>query len=545
MPLEVQIITERTLVKALTVLCAAIACASAAAPARAARVYVANSGSGTVTAIDGDSGAVVATIPVGIQPRDVAITPDGRRAYVVNGLLGTVSVIDTATNATVGQEIPVGDNPSAIAISPDGSRAYVTRINGDYLVSIDTATNSVSGAPIAVGIDPIDLAVAPDGSHAYVVSTSSPDLSIVDLVNGTPAGTIPLGRTVNAIAITPDGGKAYLSDGLGGHSIGIDLATKAPVGGPLDVGSLPAAVAITPDGARAYMPRSDGSQIATVVGTPGNTLVGAAPAVGLAPAGIAIAPSGTAAFVADDQSVGLVRRIDLNSNFVSGAPVAVGANPKQLAIVPDQGPAANFTAKVSPVGARATHFDATGSHDPDGQIARYDWDFGDGSHKRDGGPLPSHQYWKAGHHTVKLTVTDDQGTSSERSYTGQTMSRNGGPQAHASISIKVPTIVLRVGADPAQRFVKRRAIAVTARCPDIPCDVTVSGSARRASFRRAARHLAAGRSGGFKLKLPRRQAAALRRALSRGGSLKARIAVRASTPQGDVVRRELTVRNRR
>ena len=45
------------------------------------------------------------------SPDGVAVTPDGRRAYVTNaGSDDSVSVIDTATNRTA--TIPVGDAPS-------------------------------------------------------------------------------------------------------------------------------------------------------------------------------------------------------------------------------------------------------------------------------------------------------------------------------------------------------------------------------------------------------------------------------------------------
>ena len=40
-----------------------------------------------------------APIPVGKDPVDVVITPDGSKAYVTMAGIGTVSVIDTATGA--------------------------------------------------------------------------------------------------------------------------------------------------------------------------------------------------------------------------------------------------------------------------------------------------------------------------------------------------------------------------------------------------------------------------------------------------------------
>jgi chitodextrinase len=55
-------------------------------------------------------------------------------------------------------------------------------------------------------------------------------------------------------------------------------------------------------------------------------------------------------------------------------------------------------------------FDGRGSSDPDGTIARYDWDFGDGNTAMDGGSTPSHIYeetpWQ---YIVTLKVTDDSG----------------------------------------------------------------------------------------------------------------------------------------
>ncbi len=47
----------------------------------------------------------------------IVIIPDGKTAYVVGSASGTVTPIDTATNA-VGPPIKVGGNPYVIVITP-------------------------------------------------------------------------------------------------------------------------------------------------------------------------------------------------------------------------------------------------------------------------------------------------------------------------------------------------------------------------------------------------------------------------------------------
>jgi YVTN family beta-propeller protein len=68
-----------------------------------------------VTPIATATGTPGKPITVGDGPVAIAITPDGKTAYVVNQGSGTVTPIATATN-TPGKPITVGNHPVAIAI---------------------------------------------------------------------------------------------------------------------------------------------------------------------------------------------------------------------------------------------------------------------------------------------------------------------------------------------------------------------------------------------------------------------------------------------
>ncbi|MGW4785042.1 YncE family protein, partial [Streptomyces sp. NPDC004230] len=100
----------------------------------------------------------------GSEPQDVAITPDGRRAYITNTTSNNVSVIDTTTN-TVVATIPVGSDPWKLAINPNGRRAYVTTAATNNVQVINTTTNTVV-ATVPVGAFPDAVAITPgNGKH--------------------------------------------------------------------------------------------------------------------------------------------------------------------------------------------------------------------------------------------------------------------------------------------------------------------------------------------------------------------------------------------
>jgi YVTN family beta-propeller protein len=126
-----------------------------------------------VSVIDTTTNTVIATIPVGIRPSDIAYDSANEQMYVANRGTGspgtgTVSVIDTTTN-TVIDTITVGDVPRGIAYDPVNERMYVTNGFDSNVSVIDTTTNTVIDTVIVVG-SPSDIAYDSANERMYVSS---------------------------------------------------------------------------------------------------------------------------------------------------------------------------------------------------------------------------------------------------------------------------------------------------------------------------------------------------------------------------------------
>ena len=190
------------------------------------RLYVANTGSNTVSVIntatfqriDANPSIFSTDISVGSSPGALALSRDGKRLYVANTGSATVSVINTATfqridaNPSVfSTDISVGSSPSALALGPDG-RLYVANRGSNTVSAINTATNTLidtnpnaSGTnSISVGSSPSALALSPDG-RLYVANTGSGTVSVINTSSYAVTNTITVGSQPASVALGADG----------------------------------------------------------------------------------------------------------------------------------------------------------------------------------------------------------------------------------------------------------------------------------------------------------------------------------------------------
>ncbi len=155
--------------------------------------YVPTHKSNSISVINISSNSVIAVVPVGVQPLQAAISPDGAVAYVTDSAwfdpINDVSVISTATNSVVAT-IPVGRFPVGLAFTPNGAFAYVANQNSNNVSVINTAAQAVV-ATINVGVNPWGVAVTPNGSFAYVTNQVTNNVSVIDTATNSVVATVP------------------------------------------------------------------------------------------------------------------------------------------------------------------------------------------------------------------------------------------------------------------------------------------------------------------------------------------------------------------
>jgi len=148
--------------------------------------------------------------------------------------------------------------------------------------------------------------------------------------------TIPVGQVPGGVAVSPSGGRVYVTNAGDGTVSVIDTSTDTVVHTiPLGTGAVPQDVVVHPDGTRAYIACAGSAFDVRVIDTATHSVATAIPVGGAATA-VAVSPDGTVLYVASDNDAGngAVSVIDTATGSVT-ATLAVGAYPECIAVSRD------------------------------------------------------------------------------------------------------------------------------------------------------------------------------------------------------------------
>lgn len=215
------IMPRRSLSRTAAAVFAAALCTS---PAWSDTIFVSNEKDNTVTVLDSKTLEVIKTIPTGLRPRGIVITPDFSEVLVCVGDDNRLDVIDTNT-LEVSRTLPSGPDPELLDVDPAGDRIYVAN-EDDSIVTILERKDGKMLAEVPVGIEPEGMAVSPDNTITVATSEATSMAHVIDNKTFEVLANILVDTRPREARFLPGGGKHFwVSSEIGGTVSVIDTAT--------------------------------------------------------------------------------------------------------------------------------------------------------------------------------------------------------------------------------------------------------------------------------------------------------------------------------
>lgn len=229
-------------------------------------VYLNSSDDGQVSVIDTTKDAVIANIDVGYKPKRLAITADGTRILV--SVANAVVSIDTHSNQVV-HHYPIIE-PHNIAISPDGKTAYVGSQDPEHfaLVVLNLTRNRIEGK-IPLHYAPRDIQFSPNTKYLYFTVAGDNSILILDTIRHQIIAKMPAGSSPHGLLFSHSGDLGFIvSQGSG--QLQIFNPKLSNTAHEISLGKLPHSIALTPNDTKAYV-TNEGSNTVSVVDIPSMT----------------------------------------------------------------------------------------------------------------------------------------------------------------------------------------------------------------------------------------------------------------------------------
>ncbi|HVY91473.1 MAG TPA: hypothetical protein VHA14_01945 [Bryobacteraceae bacterium] len=269
-----------------------------------------------------------------INPGGIAVSADGKRAYVALNAANTLGVIDlSASPAKLVAQIPVGNAPNSVVIH--GKFAYVSN-EGGRPANGEDFTNLSDGTPIVV-----------DKKDAFAITGT---VSVVDLSTEKQTEAIQVG--LHPAGMTVSGSNLYVANAYSDSLSVIDLQKNevtrtinlsVPIAGGV-FGSGPNGVAVTDEG-QAYVTLGQANAIGVVnlQGRDANPVIGYIP-TGYFPTSIAWDKAAKGLVIADDKGLG--SHVPTRSGGLSGFSTHVDTGAVNLIPLPNATQLAAFSKQV-------------------------------------------------------------------------------------------------------------------------------------------------------------------------------------------------------
>lgn len=139
------------------------------------KLFVADQGQNTVTAVDVASRAILSRIEIARPATLLALKPDGGEIFAFSAASSTI--LDTFHDS-VEQNLPAGKDPVAAVFTADSSALYVANAGAGTVTSINVANRNVI-ASTSIGVQLGDLTLTPDERFLVVTDQAAGSLAVM------------------------------------------------------------------------------------------------------------------------------------------------------------------------------------------------------------------------------------------------------------------------------------------------------------------------------------------------------------------------------
>jgi YVTN family beta-propeller protein len=280
----------------------ALACSAAAAQTPSGALIVLNKEEAALVIVDPSTKKVVGRVATGEGPHEVAVSSDGKLAFVANYGAQTpgqtISIIDLAARKEL-RRLDLGSlrRPHGIFFAGDGKVYFTAEVNrliarydptagqidwlmgtgqtGTHMVLVNKDQTRIATAnigsdsitimergnnplawnqtvvPVGKGPEAIDL--SPDEREIWTAHSRDGGVSIIDVATKKVAQTLNLQtKRSNRLKFTPDGKLVLVSDLDAGELVVLDAPGRKEIK-RLKLGKNPEGILVAPDGAHAYV----------------------------------------------------------------------------------------------------------------------------------------------------------------------------------------------------------------------------------------------------------------------------------------------------
>lgn len=230
-------------------------------------IVVVNKGPGTASIVDLGSDRLLARLPTGDGPHEVAITSDGNRAVVTDygGRAGgsTLTVIDVP-GLRVERTIDLGEHrrPHGIAFLPGDEIVAVTAEASEHVVLVRVADGEVVGELPTGHPGSHMLAIPAAGGRIYTGNIADATVSELDVGGLRLVRTLPGPPEPEAIGVTPDGSEVWVGSNAEGTVSVIRPGADSPEPEvALEGFGWPYRILFTPDASLVFVPDLRGHEL--------------------------------------------------------------------------------------------------------------------------------------------------------------------------------------------------------------------------------------------------------------------------------------------